>query len=337
MEVFATCPPLRDQAPGAYLESVEAAARWSDDAGCDGILVYTDNRLLDPWIVSDVILRVTRDLMPLVAVQPLYLHPYAAAKMVATFAHLYERRVCLNMVAGGFRNDLIALDDHVDHDDRYDRIVEFTQIVTSLTDGEHHLTYEGAYYSVANLSLTPPVPVNLRPRIFVSGSSAAGALAAQKIQATAVRYPQPSEGETGGTIDGLHCGIRVGIIARETSLEAWEVAYGRFPPDRRGQIAHELAMGVSDSRWHRTLSDLGATPPSDLHPYWLGPFQNHKTYCPYLVGSYAAVAEELARYLALGFETVILDVPASPEELTHTRVAMEMSVERSGMGQRGPA
>jgi alkanesulfonate monooxygenase len=35
-------------------------------------------------------------------------------------------------------------------------------------------------------------------------------------------------------------------------------------------------------------------------PYWLRSFENYKTFCPYLVGSYSTVAEELARYIALG-------------------------------------
>jgi hypothetical protein len=37
------------------LRRVEDVARWSDHAGCKGILVYTDNRLADPRLVSHVI------------------------------------------------------------------------------------------------------------------------------------------------------------------------------------------------------------------------------------------------------------------------------------------
>jgi len=44
--------------------------------------------------------------VPLVAVQPVYMHPYSVAKMVSTLAFLHQRRVFLNMVAGGFKNDL---------------------------------------------------------------------------------------------------------------------------------------------------------------------------------------------------------------------------------------
>jgi alkanesulfonate monooxygenase len=51
--------------------------------------------------------------------------------------------------------------------------------------------------------------------------------------------------------------------------------------------------------------------------YWLWPFQNYKTFCPYLVGSHEQVACEIGRYLASGYSTFILDVPGSEEDLTH--------------------
>ena len=74
-------------------------------------------------------------------------------------------------------------------------------------------------------------------------------------------------------------------------------------------------MKTSDSAWHRQLSERPAT--AEPSAYWLVPFQNYKTFCPYLVGSYERVAEELARYLAAGYRTLILDVPASDEECAH--------------------
>jgi len=116
-------------------------------------------------------------------------------------------------------------------------------------------------------------------------------------------------------------GIRVGIITRERADHAWSIARSRFPEDRRGQITHELAMKVSDSVWHKQLSDMGGAAASseDANPYWLLPFQNYKTMCPYLVGSYHMVAMELRRYIALGYDRFILDVPTEPEDLEHTQ------------------
>jgi alkanesulfonate monooxygenase len=48
--------------------------------------------------------------------------------------------------------------------------------------------------------------------------------------------------------------------------------------------------------------------------------------CPYLVGSYDEVADELARYFDAGFRTVILDGPPSLEEMTHAIAACEAAM-----------
>jgi alkanesulfonate monooxygenase len=329
IRLFSTCPPSSDLGRKSYLRAVQDIARWSEDAGCDGILVYSDNRLLDPWIVSRSIMEATSHLMPLVAVQPLYMHPFTAAKTIASIAYLYERRLCINMVAGGFRNDLIALDDETPHDERYDRLVEYVLLMQELMAGLAPVTFQGRSYRVKNLRLTPPLPAELQPDFFVSGSSSAGLDAARVVGATAVRYPGPSSAELDVLDEPIPCGIRVGVIARETADEAWRVAHERFPPDRKGQIAHSMAMTVSDSAWHGQLSTMGGAA-SEAHPYWLTPFENYKTFCPYLVGSYPAVATEIARYLALGYSTIILDVPASREELDHIRVALDMAETADG-------
>src|SRR5438067_3158916 len=111
LAILSTCPQSKATDRLEYVRRVEEVARWSEDAGCQGTLVYTDNGLVDPWLVAEVIIRSTSQLCPLVAVQPVYMHPYAVAKMVSSLAFFYGRRIYLNMVAGGFRNDLIALGD----------------------------------------------------------------------------------------------------------------------------------------------------------------------------------------------------------------------------------
>ena len=82
-------------------------------------------------------------------------------------------------------------------------------------------------------------------------------------------------------------------------------------------------MRVSDSHWHHKLSRLGEEEFSDEHPYWLGPFKNYRTFCPYLVGSYARVGEELRRYIALGFSTFILDIPKEEQDFHHIARAFD--------------
>ncbi|HEX4632920.1 MAG TPA: LLM class flavin-dependent oxidoreductase [Gemmatimonadales bacterium] len=327
LQVFATCPPSYTAEPRHYLRQVLDVAAWSEAAGCEGILIYTDNGLVDPWTVAHAIVAGTQRLTPLVAVQPVYMHPYTVAKIVTSLAFFYGRRTYLNMVTGGFKNDFTALNDQTPHDERYARIIEYTAIIQDLLKGEP-VTRSGRHYAVTNLKLAPPLPPELAPGVMISGSSPAGLDAARQLGALAVQYPKPADQQEPPPEGVTALGIRVGIVTRETSAEAWAVARARFPEDRKGQLTHQLAMKVSDSQWHQQLSELGQVPPEDQSPYWMVPFENYKTFCPYLVGSYDRVADELARYVALGYRTVILDVPASPVELEHTGHAFFRATER---------
>jgi alkanesulfonate monooxygenase len=320
VQIFSTCPQSKDLARDRYLQEVMDVACWSEQAGCTGILVYTDNSIVDPWLVSQVIVHSTARLAPLVAVQPVYMHPYSVAKMVASFGFMYRRRLWLNMVAGGFKNDLLALNDETPHDQRYQRLVEYTLVIKKLLQSPEPVSFEGSFYKVRNLRMTPPLDPELVPGILVSGSSPAGLEAAREIGATAVKYPRPPKAYLGTPApEGIGCGVRVGIIARPSAAEAWEAAYARFPADRGGQIAHKLAMKVSDSHWHKQLSAASQGEGMREGPYWMWPFENYKTFCPYLVGDYAEVAEQIGLYMQAGYRTFILDIPPSREELDHTR------------------
>ncbi|HVH10260.1 MAG TPA: LLM class flavin-dependent oxidoreductase, partial [Gemmatimonadales bacterium] len=247
---------------------------------------------------------------------------YSVAKMVATLSCLYHRRVDLNMVAGGFKNDLQALNDATPHDARYDRLVEYTTIVLGLLAGRAPVTFQGRFHSVTNVTLAPALDPALAPRLTISGSSEAGVAAARALGGLSVKYPAPlAPGAAPPPPDENGYGIRVGIIARPQREEAWATARARFPEDRRGQLTHQLAMKVSDSSWHQQLSDVARTGDGS-DTYWMVPFENYKTFCPYLVGTYDAVAEELGRYLATGCRFLILDVPAGAEEFGHINTAI---------------
>lgn len=314
LSLFSTCPPSDESPPALYPEQVRTAARWSEAAGCRGMLVYTDNRRADPWALAQLILQSTERLTPLVAVQPVYMHPYTVAKMMTTLAVLYGRAVHLNLVAGGFRNDLIALGDETPHDERYERLIEYCAVLSGLLAGGP-VTFSGRHYRVRALALDPPIDPALRGALFMSGSSSAGLRAAEEVGALAVRYAGPAAEESSV---GPECsGMRVGIIARADARDAWRAAEERFPADRRGQLTHQLAMKVSDSHWHRQLSALESGRGEGEEPFWLSPFANYQSACPYLIGSYGRVAAELDRYVALGYRTFILDVARGEDDLAH--------------------
>lgn len=326
IRVYTTCPQSKDCGANDYFERVIQVSQWSDEANCSGMLIYADNGIIDPWVVAQIVVQYTRQLAPLVAVQPIYMHPYAVAKKIVSLGLMYRRQVCLNLIAGGFRKDLMALGDPTSHDERYARLIEYCQLIQELLQGRM-VTFDGKYYQTHGLRLTPLLMAPA-PQILMSGSSPAGRAAAITLGATAVEYPEPANQII--TEDELpeHRGIRVGLMAHEDSEEAWRRAWERFPANRRGQLEHAMAAKVSDSSWHKKLDELAKEGKNHKGPYWLWPYENYSTFCPYLVGDYPTVAGEIVRYLRLGYKTFILDIPRSSDDLM---IAQEVFRQAVGM------
>jgi alkanesulfonate monooxygenase len=323
LKVFSTCPPSSQFEAGRYLRHVTELARRSEEAGCEGILVCNDNGLVDPWLTAQVIIEATRRLAPLVAVEPSYMHPYTTARMVTSLGFLYGRRVHLNMAAGGFSNDLAAPDDESPHDERYARLIEYISIVQRLLGTVEPPAFEGRYYKVTNSGVAPPLPAMLKPIVLLSGTSQAAVNAARALGAIAVEYPKPCGEYAEDDMQHRDNGIRIGIIARADEGDAWRVARSRFPEGRKGPIMHEAAMKGSSSSRCKQLSEQGKTDTTEENPCWLVPFETPENFCPYLVGSYDCVADEVARYLDRGYRTFVVDVPASPEEMRHIGAVFE--------------
>ena len=63
---------------------------------------------------------------------------------------------------------------------------------------------------------------------------------------------------------------------------------------------------MSDSKWHGQLAMREESRAGSRSPYWLGPFQNYNTNCPYLVGDYDTVSTLIAGYIESGYSTFIL-------------------------------
>jgi alkanesulfonate monooxygenase len=324
--VYSTCPVSLAYDPRTYRQTVARVAQWSERHGYEGLLVYVDNNLADPWLCANLIMESTDRVVPLVAVQPVFAHPFTVANSIASLAVYRHRAVHINLVTGGQTRHLGALTDTLvgDHDSRYDRLLEYWQVIRTLLTHSEHTSFEGHFYSLNSARLGVRPPDELHPRFFLSGSSAACMRASATIGATRLTYPAPpheyaAAGETG---------IRIGIIARESRAEAWQVAHQRFPDDPQGRKSHRIATKLSPSTWHKELSRRTEMEDS---PYWLLPFKTYKTFCPYLVGSYDEVGELLAFYHAEGVRTLILDTPSEEDDLYHAGLAFRAAGARTGL------
>lgn len=322
VELFTAIPNIVQSDRQHFVNELKRIARQSEKYNFRGVLVYSDNSLADPWLVTSLILSETEKLLPMIALQPVYMHPYTVAKKIASIALIHERQIALNLVAGGFVNDLKALGDQTEHDRRYDRLREYTQIIQKLLASDGPVTFDGEFYQVKNLKLTPEIPESLRPLYYLSGSSSAARETADTLGARLIQYPEPKEEFSQDNMNGGDAakGIRIGILTRPSHDEAWSDAFDRFPETRIGELAHQLAKNISDSEWHKRLSRNGenSSGGNGQSVYWLGPFNHYHTFCPYLVGDFSEVADEISAYLKAGCTTCILDTPVSEFELENT-------------------
>lgn len=314
-------------------------------AGWSGILVPHNLHEVDPWIIAAYVGSVTRTLTPLIAVQPSSLPPQTAASMAAAYASLYGRPLYFNMVAGARDDELRQTGDTLTHDQRYERMREYGQVLRGLLRGET-VDLAGDHYQFRDFKLEPRPDVLSRCKLFVAGSSPASISVAKDIADVVVTHPAPYE-EWEKTFrkplraDGYtgEFGIRIGLIPREERTEAWRVAYERFPQTWQGR-QETLLKTRSQSAWARQLAtravveeEAGADG-TGHDPYWLGAFRSSRASAPFLVGSHAEVSERLAQYVGGGVGHVLLNGGHEDDYSDISRVVKEVQFSTAGPDTR---
>ena len=90
-----TISPRASNATG-HLRDLLAVADWTEHYGGSGVLVFTGNDVMvEPWVATQAILARTTRLMPLVAINPIYMHPFSAARFVMSIS---RERLVLDVV-----------------------------------------------------------------------------------------------------------------------------------------------------------------------------------------------------------------------------------------------
>ncbi len=321
LRLLSSCPDSAGSQPDEYSRRVLDAARWAEQAGHSALLVHSNNHLSDPWVVAQMVMHETKHIAPIVTVQPLYSHPYAVAKKVATLAQQYGRAPHLNLASGAYRADLLSLGDTTPHDERYARLVEFGKVVQQLLRSEDPVVFDGNFYRLHKPAALAPLGRLQQPNFFVCATSEAGRDAARELGATTVHHV------TTTAATATQC-IRLGVIARETEEAAWDAAHARFPVNHATRFAHRLDLAWSDSRSQAELQAAADGEENGSPHLWLTPFENRQAHCAYVVGSHADVAQQVRRWMDTGTHTFLLDDPGSESDLEHTRLVFERAWKR---------
>jgi alkanesulfonate monooxygenase len=288
----------RNRDPKKYVGELLRVAEFADRNGFEGILLFEGNDVfVEPWAMAQHIMAETTRSSPLIAVNPVYMHPFTAAKFVSSLAQLYGRKVYLNMITGTAVSDLQGLGDEQSHGERYVRLGEFVALMRQLLSSPRPVNFEGRFYRASNLQLRPRLPAELMPEFLIAGQSEAAQRVAKETGCIKMQMLPPDLDR------GLSApGMNFGIFARESREEARQAAKARFRdnPDDRELLT--LTVANSDSTWKRSLYDGQSGELAD-NGYWLLPFLTFQADCPYLVGSFTEIGAKLKEFAAKGLTT----------------------------------
>ncbi|MFE7172717.1 LLM class flavin-dependent oxidoreductase [Streptomyces sp. NPDC057616] len=318
----------RDRPPTVtYLSQI---ARAAEDLGFVGALTPTGAWCEDAWLTTAMVSQNTERLKFLVAFRPGFVSPTLAAQMAATFQRQSGGRLLLNVVTGGESHEQRAYGDFLDKDARYRRTGEFLQIVRELWAGRT-VDLHGEHLRVEDAKLARvPDPV---PDVYFGGSSpAAGEVAARHVDAYLTWGEPPAQvAEKIAWIRGLAAqrgrtlrfGIRLHVITRDTSAQAWAEAnrlLDGFDPQTVRSVQAGLARSESTGQQrmlalhgggnlpHSRRPSSGGTPTAlEIHPnLWAGIGLVRGGAGTALVGSHDEVAERIKEYHALGIDEFVL-------------------------------
>jgi alkanesulfonate monooxygenase len=291
-------------------------ARSAEQLGFAGALTPVSSWCEDAWIMTAGLTQVTERFKFLVALRPGLLSPTLAAHMAATYQRISRGRLLLNIVTGGDDAEQRRFGDRLGKADRYRRAGEFLHILRELWTGEP-VDFAGEYLGVSGAQI---IPAAIWPEIYLGGSSAGAVDVAARYADVYLTWGEPP-GDVADKLDGvraaakaagreLRFGIRLHVIARDSSAEAWAQAQRLL--DGLDPAAIERAQAIqraSGSEGQRRMVALhgGRTDALEVSPnLWAGVGLVRGGAGTALVGSHEEVADRIAEYHGLGIDEFIL-------------------------------
>ncbi|WP_333873469.1 FMNH2-dependent alkanesulfonate monooxygenase [Methylobacter sp.] len=299
----------------SYLKQIAQAA---DNLGFEGVLVPSGRACEDPWVIASSLINKTKNLKFLVAVRPGFTSPTVSARMASTLDRISGGRLLINVVAGGDPVELQADGSFLKHDERYLEAGEFLTIWKAVLSGET-MSFDGDYIKIKGASIPSGSIQKPYPPLFIGGSSdAAIDLSAEHIDvfltwgeppkavAEKINKVRNEAAKLGRT---LKFGIRLHVIVRETSSEAWKAAEELLSHVTDETIAGaQAAVAKFDSVGQKKMTDLhkGSRDNLVVSPnLWAGVGLVRGGAGTALVGNPEEVASRIKEYAALGIDYFI--------------------------------
>jgi alkanesulfonate monooxygenase len=310
----------------ADLKYLIQLAQAAESNGFEAVLTPTGLWCEDAWLSTAALISSTESLKYLVALRPGLVSPTLAAQMAATFQWQSRGRLLLNVVTGGESTEQRAFGDFLPKEARYARCGEFLDIVRKLWTSDVPVSVAGEHLRVEHASLARrPDPL---PAVFFGGSSPEAGQVAARFADTYLTWGEPPQqvsqkldwirGLASAAGRELSYGIRLHVISRDTSEQAWSEAQrllSALNPDTVAAAQQALARSESEGQrrmrqLHGGGGDFGEGVDArrlEIYPnLWSGVGLVRGGAGTALVGSHLEVADRITEYAELGLDHFIL-------------------------------
>jgi alkanesulfonate monooxygenase SsuD/methylene tetrahydromethanopterin reductase-like flavin-dependent oxidoreductase (luciferase family) len=180
-------PTLAPEIGMPSIEDILTLARRADEAGFEGLVPiarwkgYLDGRpdhklnyVLDPFVLAGTLAQTTRYSALFTTTHAPTMHPIVVAKQAATIDRLSGGRFAMNIVGGWNRREFEMFGiDLLPHDERYDYLAEWLDIIRSLWTSNEEVNFDTRFFKIKG-ALSRPTPVQSPPPIMNAALSASG-------------------------------------------------------------------------------------------------------------------------------------------------------------------
>ncbi len=326
---------------GASIGYLAQVARAAEEAGFDSALTPTGTWCEDAWITTAALTQVVDRLRFIVAFRPGAVSPTLAAQQAATFIRHSGGRLSLNIVTGGDEQEQRRFGDDLDKDARYARTAEFLTILRGAWTGEP-FDFEGDHlWASGALALGVEEP----PPVYFGGSSDAALRVAAEHADVHLTWgvPPPDARDQlervkqAAEVAGreLRFGIRLHVITRDTSEEAWAAADALIADADDATVARvQENLGRATAVGQQKMLALHGGRRDQLEVYpniWAGIGLLRAGAACAIVGSHDQVADVIAEYHDLGITEFILSGYPHVEEAYAFGEGVRPILERRGL------
>jgi alkanesulfonate monooxygenase len=294
--------PQRSFDLNTYHAHFNTCMKVCDERHIPGMLISSSGAdFYDPWIMTQYYLQNTKNTTAIIAINPVYTHPFTAARMIVSLSELYRRRIFINFVVGSDLIDLSVLGDHLSHDERYSRMDEFIHVFRNLVFSRKKFSFSGKYYQVENICLLSKMKEELLPEFWVAGHSEAAVALAKKYEVLNLQM-MPVDTPAGNVSGKIYA---LSVVCRDDPQEIEEVIAAQFPRDRFGEILYQQTMTHTDSEWKQDIFENVIK--TGKHKLFRPESVKYKyTDNPCLAGTKAELKEFLSPLLAAGLKNVLV-------------------------------